>query len=213
MNQVNVSNISSYLDVLENGFINFLADRGTSEKTRKNYRSDTRHFLGWAQLTIESNFRRFPTTHIEFLTALTPDVVGEYKKYLLQNRIPASTVNRRLSAIRNFFRFCLAQSWIKKNPTENLTGVSSAHRKYAMEELLSAFGRDLVAEGASKVTVKNYTNDVQQFLDWMKLPDLTVGVSSPWLRRDGNPSEAKPLRLPAGVRPGFSRRGTNVREH
>lgn len=43
----------------------------------------------------------------------------------------------------------------------------------------------------------------------MKLPNLTVGVSSPGLRRERNPSEAKPLRLPVGLRPEYSRRGIN----
>ncbi|MCX6705227.1 MAG: hypothetical protein NT162_02720, partial [Candidatus Woesebacteria bacterium] len=47
----------------------------------------------------------------------------------------------------------------------------------------------------------------------MKLPNLTVGVSSPKLRRERNPSEAKPLRSPTGLHHGYSRRGIDISRH
>ncbi len=156
-----LSNAASYLDILEILFVQFLTRKGASEKTRRNYKSDIRHFLGWAQLTIESSVGTAPKTHTEFLSFLTPTVVATYKTYLLTNHVPVATVNRRLSTIRNFFRFCKQENLMKKNPAESLEGISSVN-------LIGEFEKKLAQDGASPQTIRQYAYDVKEFLAWLE---------------------------------------------
>lgn len=160
MQQTDMSNVPLYLDFLELEFDQFLLRKGISEKTRRNYKSDIRQFLSWSFFTIQSSMRVLPKTHIEFLSFVTDQTLGNYKIYLLTNRIPAATVNRRLSTIRNFFRFSEEKSFIKKNPAVTLTGISSIN-------LIANFEKDLRRDGASEQTIRLYSRDIKEFFEWM----------------------------------------------
>ena len=165
--QTNASNVPYYLNNLEMLFTDFLQQAGSSEKTRKNYKSDANHFLGWFIFKLESA-DRLPHSHIEFVQRITPRFVEQYKTFLLVNNIPTATINRRLSTIRSFFHFCQTQQWISDSPAKNLATVRSKklEQSRSQEDILSSFARDLKMEGASRATIKNYVSDVRLFLRW-----------------------------------------------
>ena len=169
---IKTSNLPSYLDVLEISFSQFLEKEGTSVKTRKNYKSDLRQFLKWSVSVLDSLIGVAPLSHKEFVQAITADIVTKYRAYLLQYRVPPATINRRLSTLRSFFRFCLAQNWITTNPSSSLTSAtlrtapSPNNSHQTKEDILQEFGTHLREEGASKSTIKNYVADVRQFLFW-----------------------------------------------
>ncbi len=167
--QPNAYNVAYYLDNVEISFTDFLEHQGASVKTRKNYKSDARHFLGWFVLALQSKLGSLPRSHSKFIRLITPRMIEEYKRFLLDNTIPVSTINRRLSTIRSFFHFCQLQGWISSNPTNLLANIPLIKKNIRMDphNLLDAFRRDLAAEGASKATVKNYVSDVRQFLAWL----------------------------------------------
>ena len=163
------SNVANYQDVLESSFVEYLVSQNLAVKTQKNYKSDIRHFFSWITLTIQSQNLDIPQSHHEFLNLVSPQLLGQYKHFLLVNRIPAATINRRLSAIRAFGTFCQSKGWFAENPTTILTNVAiESTPKDVITEMLNAFRSDLAREGASKVTIKNYTSDVNQFLKWME---------------------------------------------
>lgn len=169
VSEIMLSNLATYQDILETAFAEFLKTRGSSVKTQKNYQSDLRYFFSWVSLTIQSQNSLLPSSHQEFVGAITPHALEQYKHFLVANQIPASTINRRLSALRTFGAFCEAQGWWVENPTHILLNVPHAPRSQnPMEEMLADFRRDLAREGASKVTIRNYASDVRQFLHWME---------------------------------------------
>ena len=77
-------------------FLADLAREGAAPKTLASYRTDLAHFAGWFA---ESTGEAFTPA------AVTPTDLRDYRAHLLtvENRAPA-TVNRRLAALRRFFR-------------------------------------------------------------------------------------------------------------
>lgn len=75
----------------------------------------------------------------------------EYKNFLLNTRLPPYILNRRLATLKKFRDFCISQKLS--------TG----------EEILEKFTQFLKKQGQKPATIKNYSADVRQFLNWAKL--------------------------------------------
>lgn len=138
-----------------------------SGKTLRNYRADLSHFLGWATLHLSSRGINIQSPD-SIIPHFTSFVVASYKGYHLENKIPESTTNRRLSTLRNFGRFLAKINLVSQNPTELVTNIK---KTISPEEKINAivhdFEKDLKKEGISSVTLKNYISDVRQFLLWV----------------------------------------------
>ncbi len=166
----NLSNVPDYQAILEHSFIDFLTAGGASEKTRNNYRSDLRHFVGWTMLTIISRGLPNPQTHVDFVNLLTPELLASYKLYLMDNQIPVATINRRLSTIRIFSKAAMHFGWTNQNPTASLTNLVGVQKTFnSFDEIILHWKQDLEQQGASKSTIKNYLTDVRKFLEWTEL--------------------------------------------
>ncbi len=162
------SNLANYQDILESSFAEFLVSKKHAVKTQKNYRSDIRHFFSWITLTIQSQNLDIPQSHTQFLQLITPSLLAKYKHFLLVNHVPTATINRRLSSIRLFCEFAKYNGWRPDNPAVTLTNVPMESKpKDELGQLLEQFRSDLARDGASNVTIKNYTSDVAQFLKWV----------------------------------------------
>jgi site-specific recombinase XerD len=101
-----------------------------------------------------------------------PNYLAKYKNYLVQNQLPISTVNRRLSTLRTFGGFCLSQAWITENPAKKLTNVSLGPKTEdgrQKTEVLEGFRKHLEGEKASPMTIKNYLADIRNFLTWVEV--------------------------------------------
>lgn len=165
-----MSNVAYYQSILESSFLIFLQKQGASKKTLDNYRTDLKHFTLWAIDTILQAHGAIPPTHYAFLGHISADFLERYKAYLTSRETPSSTTNRRLSTIRMFLCCCLAHGWIQTNPSDDVRNIRTTKKPDAQsgsDNLLSLWSADLVRDGASKSTVKNYTNDVKKFLEWL----------------------------------------------
>jgi integrase/recombinase XerC len=89
-----------------------------SARTIGSYALDLGHFWRWFAATVGDA----PTAG-----AVTPTDIRDYRSYLLnvERRQPA-TVNRRLAALRRFFRWAKATGLVEELPTENVKGVTAA---------------------------------------------------------------------------------------
>lgn len=103
-------------------------------------------------------------------------VLAAYKNYQTSNNVPLKTINRRFSSLRSFGDFCLAQNWITLNIFDSLRSISQSRPFPEDEYHLGEFRTSLWKKGASKLTVKNYLNDIRQFLSWSKrgLPSTSL---------------------------------------
>jgi site-specific recombinase XerD len=89
-----------------------------SARTISSYQLDLGHFWRW-----------FAATVGDALTAgaVTPTDIRDYRSHLLNvERRQPTTVNRRLAALRRFFRWAKASGLVEELPTENVKGVTAS---------------------------------------------------------------------------------------
>lgn len=147
---------------------------GNKKVTVKNYLSDFRHFLGWLILKFNvQNQNLKPEENLsDFFNLINSDLINKYKIYLIENKIPLKTVNRRLSTLRKFCSFCITQGWMKENPGKQVQNLKlnpslrgqNQNSTLKTRELLNQFEKDLIKEKNNQSTINSYLNDVQEFL-------------------------------------------------
>jgi integrase/recombinase XerD len=96
--------LSSFLDFLSR-------ERNYSENTTDAYRNDLGQFLRWLH-------KQYP--NIVSWQTVTDHMVVEYVKSLQERSYTASSVARKVAAIKSFFHFMLARGQIFKDPTIDL---------------------------------------------------------------------------------------------
>src|SRR5258706_9890984 len=102
-----LSNLSDYQDFIERTFLGFLLEQGASEITRKNYRTDLKHFFSWILGIFQDEKNANPQKAKELVVFTTPEKLDSYKRSQILAHVPNATINRRLSAIRMFFKCAL----------------------------------------------------------------------------------------------------------
>ncbi len=154
-------------------FSTYLKLQGASSVTCRNYLVDINHFLGWLELKIRGlNLPLFEDETKLISLYFTEEFISEYKRFLLSNSLPFSTVNRRLSALRTFGRFCLSQAWISENPAKRVTNVSNQQSVISnqhQEKVLEEFRKHLETEKNSTNTIKSYLSDIKEFFTWVEV--------------------------------------------
>jgi len=147
-------------------FFEYLHDRNLSRKTYKNYRSDISHFSGWLILAVR-RWGVMAGNLNDTIPFINKKLAGLYKDFLVRNNLATKTINRRLSTLRHFANFLLETQILDFNFMEEIANISSISRLDG-NSLLPKFEKHLNQEKASKSTVKNYVNDVRQFLSWLE---------------------------------------------
>jgi len=148
---------------LQASFKNYLiAGKKLQAISVKNYLSDLRHFFGWIVLKLKVKNSKLKIESDKNLSELIDQrFIKEYRLYLTENNLPLKTVNRRLSTLRKFCSFCVAQGWMKENPTKQISNLKS---KIQNPNILDQFESDLQKEKINSQTITSYLNDVQEFL-------------------------------------------------
>lgn len=98
---------------LVEGFCAYLRQRGVTEATEKNYRSDVQRMLRWADSRERMDFS---------LHVFAARDLRAYREYLLSHLQPA-TVNRNLATARQFFEWALSVGLISETAVPNLEKV------------------------------------------------------------------------------------------
>lgn len=111
------------------------AERGAARNTVDAYRRDLDHFGHF----IVSNGLK--------LSQLSTSHVRTYLTGLAQNDYSASSRSRRLSAIRQFLKFLVAEGTLKDNPAD---GIASPKKQKALPKLLSVDEVDQLIETAQQ---------------------------------------------------------------
>ena len=163
------SNAAYYLNFFESLFLRFLHASGASKRTQENYKTDIRHFFVWLVSFLHDRGEILPRPEIRILETVTPETVDVFKTSLSIKQTPDATINRRLSSIRLFLKFCQDNQWIRDNPTESLRNIPKRRmRNKAIEETVGAFRNRLLAEGVSESHADAARNVVHDFLVWLE---------------------------------------------
>lgn len=99
------------LDKLLNEFKEKMIVEDISDNTIKNYISDIRNFYKWYQeLDVSENLKKVTYYHL-----------NAYKDHLIHNqRKKASSINRNIQSLKNFFYFMTNQKYIEQNPSKEM---------------------------------------------------------------------------------------------
>lgn len=135
-------------------FKQFLTSVGLNKTTQKNYLADLKHFLNWVKNTNYQSFR------------FDCQTIDAYKKSLIKGKVPANTINRRLSGLCRFGDFLVSQEGTRENPVRDVARLSLDH-KDSWQLILKQFQWALKDQGRSQTTIKNYLSDVGQYLKWV----------------------------------------------
>jgi site-specific recombinase XerD len=150
-------------------FSNYLTQEGASEKTKKNYVADLLDFLSWFnqanQTTPDANMKK-PL----FLHTVTNTSIQRYIHFLEAQHKTPSTINRRLSTLRVFFRACNNSGFSTLNPTDGIHNVeNSITTGGEHKHVLDTWHVHLSQKGLNRYTIQNHVNVVTEFLEWIKV--------------------------------------------
>ncbi len=149
-------------------FRQYLKSQKASSATIKNYVADSKNFLDW--IAVKTGIK-YQVAGKAIFGLLTQETVEEYKADLASGKTPLSTANRRLSALRKFGQFGVAQGWLEKNEAILVANLASTKTKDqpAKEKALEGFKRHLEKEKVSQLTIKGYLSDLRHFLSWLEV--------------------------------------------
>ncbi len=122
------NNASSALKLLIADFLESRRiDRGAADKTVEAYQRDLHQFASTLPPALE-------------LTAITPDHISEFVRRLTAEGQKPSSIARKISAFRQFFKFCCLERGLRENPAESLKAPSQIKRlpKFLTNEQTSA---------------------------------------------------------------------------
>jgi site-specific recombinase XerD len=155
-------------DSTKKEFIKYLDSLGLSAVSHKNYRSDLGYFISWAILKIRS-LGAYVENLTEIIPFLNEGIGREFKNYMAENKVPAKTINRRLSTIRHLSKFLLENNINTHNFTKDIENISVRHKKKAeVNPVFSGYKAYLENEKVSPNTIKNYLSDIRHFLTWLE---------------------------------------------
>ena len=170
--------LQKQIDSIRINFTEYLSGLGISPKSHKNYRSDISHFTEWVILKLRS-FGSYVESLSEAVPFLSLNIAKDYKNFMLENKVPGKTINRRLSTLRHLSKFLYSSHSTDFDFTTGLENISfSKTKKQSLTPIISDFQSYLESQKVSKNTVKNYVSDIRQFLVWIETNGQTLNSSN-----------------------------------
>jgi site-specific recombinase XerD len=126
-------------------FKSWLINKNYSPATIRNYLSDTNAYFDFAKDT----------------NIFSSETVSLYLKDISKD----SNYSRYLSSLSKFFQFALDQSLTKTDPLK----AALRDKKPNQDEIINQYSEHLNKKHFSESTIRNYLNDIKQFIDWSKL--------------------------------------------
>jgi len=126
-------------------FKSWLINKKYSTSTIRNYLSDVNQFF---EFTKDSDI--FATNTVSLY---------------LKNIAKDSNYSRYVSSLSQFFQFAHNQNLTKINPLK----AALKNKKPSEDEIINQYSEYLNKKHFSGSTIKNYLNDIKQFINWSKL--------------------------------------------
>jgi site-specific recombinase XerD len=111
------------LQGIAEAFQTFLTEQGKHLNTIRSYGNDLRQFFTWCRSTFGNELD---------LATLTRSDVQDFRAFLLTRNASPASVNRKVTALRQFFEFCISRGLIAANPASEIGGVAADPRPPAV---------------------------------------------------------------------------------
>jgi len=139
---------------LSTHFRDWLKSQNYSSSTTRNYLVDINKYLSHLSTNSES-------TTLSSIFSLS-----SLKDYLDLIEDPKYK-GRSLSSLNKFSLFALSQNYINSNPIKKYRRLSQSTKNFDIENLLDTYKDYLIKKKRSPSTVRNYINDLQQYINWL----------------------------------------------
>ncbi len=96
-----------------------LTEQGKHQNTIRSYANDLRQFGQWCRNTFGEEFE---------LAELTRSDVQDFRAFLLTRNSSPASVNRKITALRQFFEFCVQIEVVKLNAAAEISGINAEPR-------------------------------------------------------------------------------------
>jgi len=134
--------MSQTVPKFQDSFRSWLISKNYSSSTIRNYLSDVNAYFDF----------------VKNLNPFSPDTVATYLKKIDKDQ----NYSRYLSSISKFFQFAIDQKIILVSPLKKARQVKTP----TPDDILLDYQSFLTKKHFSPATIKNYLNDIQQFIDW-----------------------------------------------
>ena len=167
------SNVTDYQDFLVRTFQHFLIAQKASEKTRVNYTGDLKQFINWL-INSAQPMQKPLSSHLDLLKLVSNDLIENYKRSMLLDHVPIATLNRRLSALRMFFRCVMSQGWLNENPMEFIANIPK-DQALDFNDLLTRIDHYVQSEYIHhSQNQKTERATLVEFINWLKETTVTI---------------------------------------
>ncbi len=164
------------MEQLISEFLNYLKfERNRSLHTIANYKLD---------LTLFANFARHEDETITW-QVVDADIVRKWMEVMMDSGSRATTILRRLSSLRSFFRFAMVRGYVEKDPVYHLKGPKKAKplpqylQEQEMDKLLGEdFWTDSFADCRARTIILTFYSTGMRLSELTNLDDSSVDFSS-----------------------------------
>lgn len=128
----------------QDSFRSWLVSKNYSSSTIRNYFSDINAYFDF----------------IKNLDPFSPETIAAYLKKIDKDQ----NCSRYLSSLSKFFQFAIDQKIISIDPLKK----AKQPKTPTPNDIIIDYQAFLTKKHFSPVTIKNYLNDIQQFIDWQQ---------------------------------------------
>lgn len=104
---------------IQQAFEVHLEQQGKHQNTIRSYANDLRQFAQWCKNTFGEDFT---------LAELTRSDVQDFRAFLLTRNSSPASVNRKITALRQFFDFCVQNGVMMQNAAADISGINAEPR-------------------------------------------------------------------------------------
>ncbi len=97
-------------------FQSFLGEQGKHLNTIRSYGNDLKQFFSWCRNSFGEGFE---------VVELSRSDIQDFRSFLLTRNASPASVNRKVTALRQFFEFCLQRNFVNTNPAANISGINA----------------------------------------------------------------------------------------
>lgn len=147
---------------------NWLRSKSYSDATVRNYLVDLRKYFEFSSLS--SQVRVDPC--VDHSIIFDSDNLTAY----IQNINQDQNYKRFLASLSKFFQFATDQHFVSENPFPKSLKNTSEPVCPPIEQIINTYKKQLETKHFSISTIRNYINDIQQYINWIKstpTPPLT----------------------------------------
>lgn len=136
----------------------WLQNKHYSDATIRNYLVDLGKYLNYVN-RLPQTVSLDPTTTTD-IHILSPNIISLYVSYLSGK----TNSSRYLASLNQFCQFAIDQGLISQNPLKEINKPISAP---TISTLVSLYQQHLTTHQNSPTTIKNYINDLNQYISWL----------------------------------------------